>query len=197
MMLQKNLRPAVTNLITPLCKTLIKIGVTADLVTIFGSLGSCLSAIYFFPRGEFFVGTLVVTLFVLSDLLDGTIARLSNTGGTRWGALMDSTLDRLTDSVIVISLVMYFRTRENVTSILLVIVLVTGFLISYIRARAEALGMDCSAGFAERTERLIILLVGTGLYGLGVNFAMSAALWLLAGVSFLTITQRMLVVRRH
>ena len=196
-MLQKSLRPAVTNLITPLCKALIKIGVTADLVTLLGSLGSCLSAIYFFARGEFFIGTLIVTLFVLSDLLDGTIARLSNAGGTRWGALMDSTLDRLTDSIIVISLVMYFRTRDEVVSILLLIVLVTGFLISYIRARAEALGLDCSVGFAERTERLIILLVGTGLYGLGLSFALSVALWTLVGASLLTIAQRMLAVRKR
>ena len=196
-MLQKSLRPAVTNLITPLCKVLIKVGVTADLITLLGSLGSCLSAIYFFPRGEFFIGTLIVTLFVLSDLLDGTIARLSNAGGTRWGALMDSTLDRLTDSIIVISLVMYFRTRDEVVSILLLIVLVTGFLISYIRARAEALGLDCSVGFAERTERLIILLVGTGLYGLGLSFALSVALWTLVGASLLTIAQRMLAVRKR
>ena len=196
-MLQKSLRPAVTNLITPLCKVLIKVGVTADLITLLGSLGSCVSAIYFFARGEFFIGTLIVTLFVLSDLLDGTIARLSNAGGTRWGALMDSTLDRLTDSIIVISLVMYFRTRDEVVSILLLIVLVTGFLISYIRARAEALGLDCSVGFAERTERLIILLVGTGLYGLGLSFALSVALWTLVGASLLTIAQRMLAVRKR
>ena len=196
-MLQKSLRPAVTNLITPLCKVLIKVGVTADLITLLGSLGSCVSAIYFFARGEFFIGTLIVTLFVLSDLLDGTIARLSNAGGTRWGALMDSTLDRLTDSIIVISLVMYFRTRDEVVSILLLLVLVTGFLISYIRARAEALGLDCSVGFAERTERLIILLVGTGLYGLGLSFALSVALWTLVGASLLTIAQRMLAVRKR
>ena len=183
--------------ISPLCKVLIKVGVTADLITLLGSLGSCVSAIYFFARGEFFIGTLIVTLFVLSDLLDGTIARLSNAGGTRWGALMDSTLDRLTDSIIVISLVMYFRTRDEVVSILLLIVLVTGFLISYIRARAEALGLDCSVGFAERTERLIILLVGTGLYGLGLSFALSVALWTLVGASLLTIAQRMLAVRKR
>ena len=134
---------------------------------------------------------------VLSDLLDGTIARLSNAGGTRWGALIDSTLDRLTDSIIVISLVMYFRTRDEVVSIMLLIVLVTGFLISYIRARAEAVGMDCSVGFAERTERLIILLVGTGLYGLGLSFALSVALWTLVGASLLTIAQRMLAVRKR
>ena len=143
----------------------------SDAITLIGSLGSCLSAVFFFPRGQFFLGTVVVTFFVLSDLLDGTIARLSNIGSTRWGALIDSTLDRLTDSVIVISLLMYFRTRDELLSVLLLVVLVTGFLISYIRARAEGLGVECSIGFAERTERLIILFVGTALYGLEIGRA--------------------------
>ena len=196
-MLQKNLRPAVTNLITPLCKALIKFGITADAITVIGSLGSCLSAIFFFPRGQFFLGTVVVTIFVLSDLLDGTIARLSNSGSTRWGALIDSTLDRLTDSVIVISLLMYFRTRDELLSVLLLVVLVTGFLISYIRARAEGLGVECSIGFAERTERLIILFVGTALYGLGLTIALNIALWVLVGASLLTVAQRLHAVRRY
>ena len=197
MMLQKNLRPSVTNLITPLCKALIKFGITADAITVIGSLGSCLSAIFFFPRGQFFIGTVVVTIFVLSDLLDGTIARLSNSGSTRWGALIDSTLDRLTDSVIVISLLMYFRTRDELLSVLLLVVLVTGFLISYIRARAEGLGVECSVGFAERTERLIILFVGTALYGLGLTIALNIALWVLVGASLLTVAQRLHAVRRY
>ena len=196
-MLQKNLRPSVTNLITPLCKALIKFGITADAITVIGSLGSCLSAIFFFPRGQFFLGTVVVTIFVLSDLLDGTIARLSNSGSTRWGALIDSTLDRLTDSVIVISLLMYFRTRDELLSVLLLVVLVTGFLISYIRARAEGLGVECSIGFAERTERLIILFVGTALYGLGLTIALNIALWVLVGASLLTVAQRLHAVRRY
>ena len=196
-MLQKNLRPAVTNLITPLCKVLIKFGVTADAITLIGSLGSCLSAIFFFPRGQFFIGTVVVTIFVLSDLLDGTIARLSNIGSTRWGALIDSTLDRLTDSVIVISLLMYFMTRDELLSVLLLVVLVTGFLISYIRARAEGLGVECSIGFAERTERLIILFIGTALYGLGLTVALNIALWVLVGASLLTVAQRLHAVRRY
>lgn len=196
-MLQKNLRPAVTNFITPLCKSLIKFGITADAITLIGSLGSCLSAIFFFPRGQFFIGTVVVTIFVLSDLLDGTIARLSNIGSTRWGALIDSTLDRLTDSVIVISLLMYFMTRDELLSVLLLVVLVTGFLISYIRARAEGLGVECSIGFAERTERLIILFIGTALYGLGLTVALNIALWVLVGASLLTVAQRLHAVRRY
>lgn len=195
-MLQKTLRPAVTNFITPFCKALIKVGVTADAITLLGSAGSCLSAVFFFSNGRFFIGTLIVTLFVLSDLLDGTIARLLNSGGTKWGALIDSTLDRVTDSIIIISLLIYFRNRDEIISALLLITLVSGFLISYIRARAEGLGMDCSIGIAERTERLIILLVGTGLYGLGITFALATALWLLAALSLVTIAQRLIAVRK-
>jgi CDP-diacylglycerol--glycerol-3-phosphate 3-phosphatidyltransferase len=196
-MIQNRLRAPVTALITPICRTLLKLGVTPNGVTIAGAAGSVLSSLYFFSRGEFFIGTLVVSLFVLSDLFDGTMARLSKQGTTRWGALIDSTLDRITDAAICAGIMIYsYGNDETVIALLALFALVTGGLIPYIRAKAESLGIDCSVGFAERAERLIILLVGTGLYGLDLDVALPIALVVVGIAGLVTIAQRLIVVAR-
>jgi CDP-diacylglycerol---glycerol-3-phosphate 3-phosphatidyltransferase len=196
-MIQNRLRAPVTALITPICRTLLKLGVTPNGVTIAGAAGSVLSSLYFFSRGEFFIGTLVVSLFVLSDLFDGTMARLSKQGTTRWGALIDSTLDRITDAAICAGIMIYsYGNDEMVIALLALFALVTGGLIPYIRAKAESLGIDCSVGFAERAERLIILLVGTGLYGLELDVALPIALVVVGIAGLVTIAQRLIVVAR-
>ena len=196
-MIQNRLRAPVTALITPICRTLLKLGVTPNGVTIAGAAGSVLSSLYFFSRGEFFIGTLVVSLFVLSDLFDGTMARLSKQGTTRWGALIDSTLDRITDAAICAGIMIYsYGNDEMVIALLALFALVTGGLIPYIRAKAESLGIDCSVGFAERAERLIILLVGTGLYGLEIDVALPIALVVVGIAGLVTIAQRLIVVAR-
>jgi CDP-diacylglycerol--glycerol-3-phosphate 3-phosphatidyltransferase len=140
----------------------------------------------------------VVALFALSDLFDGTMARLSKQGSTRWGALIDSTLDRITDAAMCIGVLLYFfdSPTSSLTVMLTLYVLVTGALIPYIRARAESLGIECSVGIAERAERLIILLVATGLYGLGVELALNVALVVLSIIGTITISQRLIVVAR-
>ena len=196
-MIQNRLRAPVTALITPICRTLLKLGVTPNGVTIAGAAGSVLSSLYFFSLGEFFIGTLVVSLFVLSDLFDGTMARLSKQGTTRWGALIDSTLDRITDAAICAGIMIYsYGNDEMVIALLALFALVTGGLIPYIRAKAESLGIDCSVGFAERAERLIILLVGTGLYGLELDVALPIALVVVGIAGLVTIAQRLIVVAR-
>ena len=196
-MIQNRLRAPVTALITPICRILLRLGVTPNGVTIAGAAGSVLSSLYFFSRGEFFIGTLVVSLFVLSDLFDGTMARLSKQGTTRWGALIDSTLDRITDAAICAGIMIYsYGNDEMVIALLALFALVTGGLIPYIRAKAESLGIDCSVGFAERAERLIILLVGTGLYGLDLDVALPIALVVVGIAGLVTIAQRLIVVAR-
>jgi CDP-diacylglycerol--glycerol-3-phosphate 3-phosphatidyltransferase len=196
-MIQNRLRAPVTALITPICRTLLRWGVTPNGVTVLGAAGSVVSALYFFPRGDFFVGTLVVSVFVLSDLFDGTMARISEKGTTRWGALIDSTLDRITDAAICAGIMVYaYGEGESYIALLALFALVSGALIPYIRAKAESLGIDCSVGFAERAERLIILLVGTGFYGLGLQIAMPLSLMIVGIAGVITIAQRLLVVAR-
>ena len=193
-MLQESLRAPVTKLITPICRGLIRIGVSANMVTAAGALLTMAAAILTFPKGQFFFGTLLIVSFVLFDLLDGTIARLSAKGSNAWGALLDSTLDRLTDAVILGSVLWYLISEDDALVPLVLATIVLGFLISYIKARSESLGIECNGGFAERTERLIIVLTTTGFAGLGVPYIMGIGFWVLAIASLLTVLQRLRIV---
>ena len=196
-MIQNRFKAPVTALITPSCRFLLRIGITANWLTFIGAIGSSISALYFFSKGDFFLGTLLVSLFALSDLFDGTMARLSEQGTTKWGALIDSTLDRATDAAIYAGVISYAISSDNTNlALLALLALITGALIPYIRAKAESLGIECSVGIAERAERLIIILTATGLYGLGVNIALVGGLLLINIVGLITIVQRLLVVAR-
>ena len=192
-MLQRSIKAPVTRVITPLCRGLLKAGITPNVMSALGGLGSAASAILLFGTGHFFAGTIVTTLFVLFDLLDGTMARISNSS-SRWGALLDSTLDRISDAAILGS-VTYWLSKSNDRLVPVVLaVLILGSLISYIKARAEGLDIECNGGIAERTERLIIILVATGLHGLGLNFVLAIGFWALFALSFITVVQRLVIV---
>lgn len=193
-MLRVPLKSGVTRLITPLARAMVRLGITANGITVIGALGSWSASIYFFTRGDFFIGTLVIAFFLLSDLFDGTIARLTGSNGTRFGALLDSTLDRVSDAVIFIALILWSIERENSWVLPLLLSLLLGYLISYIKARAESLAIACEVGVAERAERLIVLLTSTGLYGLGVESAMIIGLWFLVLINLITVGQRFAVV---
>ena len=196
-MIQNRFKAPVTALITPSCRFLLRIGITANWLTFIGAIGSSISALYFFSKGDFFLGTLLVSLFALSDLFDGTMARLSEQGTTKWGALIDSTLDRVTDAAIYAGVISYAISSDNTNlALLALLALITGALIPYIRAKAESLGIACSVGIAERAERLIIILTATGLYGLGVSIALVGGLLLINILGLITIVQRLLVVSR-
>jgi len=196
-MIQNRFKAPVTALITPSCRFLLRIGITANWLTFIGAIGSSISALYFFSRGDFFLGTILVSLFALSDLFDGTMARLSELGTTKWGALIDSTLDRVTDAAIYAGVISYAISSDNTNlALLALLALIAGALIPYIRAKAESLGIACSVGIAERAERLIIILTATGLYGLGVNIALVGGLLLINILGLITIVQRLLVVSR-
>ena len=193
-MLQESLRAPVTRFITPICRGLIKLGVSANMVTAIGALFTILAAIFTFPRGQFFLGTMLIIVFVLFDLLDGTIARLSAKGSNAWGALLDSTLDRLTDAVILGAILWFCIDTEDPLVPLVLLSIVFGFLISYIKARSESLGIECNGGLAERSERIIIVLTTTGFAGLGVPYVMAVGFWILAIVSLVTVVQRLNIV---
>jgi CDP-diacylglycerol--glycerol-3-phosphate 3-phosphatidyltransferase len=193
-MLQESLRAPVTRLITPICRGLIKLGVSANMVTAVGALFTILAAVLTFPQGRFFLGTMLIIVFVLFDLLDGTIARLSEKGSNAWGALLDSTLDRLTDAVILGSILWFMIGEDDPLVPLVLSTIVLGFLISYIKARAESLGIECNGGFAERSERIIIVLTTVGFAGLGIDYVMAIGFWVLAIASFVTVLQRLRIV---
>lgn len=184
---------------TRVAKALLRAGLTADMVTIIGAAGAVLAALTLFPMGQLFAGTLVVWFFVHFDMYDGAVARLSG-GGSRFGAVLDATCDRISDGAVFCGLGWWavFGLGSAPLTVATLICLVTSQVISYIKARAEASGLRGDGGFIERPERLIIVLVGAGLSDLpvfGLPWALHAAMWLLAVASLVTCAQRLHTVR--
>jgi CDP-diacylglycerol---glycerol-3-phosphate 3-phosphatidyltransferase len=196
LMISDVLKPAVTRIISPVARFFLRIGLTPNSVTAIGALCVVCSSIYFFPRGEFFIGTLVISFFMLSDLFDGAMARISSQGASKWGGFLDSTVDRISDSSILFAVSIYLIDQNDQLSIIYLVSIITGMLIPYIRAKAESMSIECSGGIAERTERAIIVLVGTGFHGLGVNYSLAVSAWLLAILGLITTCQRLLIVKR-
>lgn len=177
---------------TPFAKIFIKLGFSPDLVTLFGTLGVVVSSIIFFSKGEFLVGSILFAMFVGLDAVDGTVARLLNRN-SKWGAFFDSVLDRIADGVVLGSLAFYFANAEEEETyfILSLVALLASEIVSYTKARAEGLGLNCDTGLAERPERVIIIIAGTFLTGLGINPALEISIWVLTIVSIITVIQRM------
>jgi CDP-diacylglycerol--glycerol-3-phosphate 3-phosphatidyltransferase len=199
-MLNQFARSSITRLFTPIARGLLRLGISPDAVTIVGTLGVCAGALAFYPRGEFLVGTLVITAFVFSDNVDGIMARLSGQQSS-WGAFLDSVLDRVGDAAIFIGLALWFAGQGDslrVTALCLGC-LALGAVVSYAKARAEGLGYTADVGIAERADRLVAVLVTTGLVGLfGLPVVvLEVVLWLLAAGSLWTVVQRVRTVRRQ
>lgn len=188
-----------TNIFKPIAHLLIKLGVSPDTVTLVGTIGVVGGALAFFPRGELLVGVIVITLFVFSDLLDGYMARTLGTS-SKWGAFLDSTLDRLGDAAIFAGLAIWFF-RGGDDELLAYVALwglVMGSVTSYTRAKAESLGMTAKGGIAERSDRLVSVLVMTGLSDiLDLKILLTITLWAIAAASTVTVIQRMLMVRKQ
>ena len=196
-MLQSSWREPVGKIIDPIARLLIKMRISANVISITGGMGASISALYFFPKGKFLVGVVAVTIFALFDLFDGTVARLSAAGTSRWGAALDSTLDRISDSAILIGGLIYVQKNDESLSKYFLIALVSGFLVSYIKARAESLAIKCDGGIAERTERLIIILAAYGLFDLGIVSAIEFGIYLLSILSVITVAQRLAIVYKE
>jgi CDP-diacylglycerol--glycerol-3-phosphate 3-phosphatidyltransferase len=193
------LRPVVGRVADPLVNRLHAWGVTPDAVTSVGTVGVVAAALTFFPRGSFLVGTLVITVFVLTDTVDGALARKRGTTSL-FGAWLDSTCDRVADGAIFGALALWYAGKgaDDVLLAVTLYVLVASIVVSYAKARAEGLGMSCDVGIAERPERLILVLLATGLVGLGVpDLLLAVALWVLAVLSTVTVGQRLREVHRQ
>lgn len=194
-MISRFIKPAATRAIAPTAKAMLRIGFTPNGVTIVGAIGVVASSFIFYPLGNFFLGTMLITVFVLSDLFDGTMARISEQGSSQWGGFLDSTIDRITDSSVLIGLILLLNKQSDLLVPVVLVALVTGILVPYIRAKAESLGIACSGGLAERTERLTFALLAIGLHGLHVPFALAIGMWILAILGVVTVMQRIMIVR--
>ena len=188
-----------TRLISPFARLFLRLGISPDAVTVVGTVGVAFGALFFFPRGQLLVGVLVITAFVFSDLVDGHMARLSGKSSA-WGAFLDSTLDRLGDAAIFGGLVLFYMGpgESDLWAGLALYCLVMGATTSYARARAESLGMEAKGGIAERADRLVAILVMTGLSEIfGQAWFVPFTLGVLALASTVTVVQRILAVRRQ
>lgn len=193
-MLNIHARAAVSRALVPLGTSLANAGITPDAITLFGTVGAVLGSVVFLAHGWWFTGTMVITFFVLLDIVDGAVARAGGRGSV-FGAVLDSSCDRIADAAVFAAVAWYYAEHGRRWMVLAALLcLVLGSLTSYIRARAEAAGLTATVGIAERAERLIIVLVGTGLTGLGVPFVLAFALWLLVAASTITVFQRFATV---
>jgi CDP-diacylglycerol--glycerol-3-phosphate 3-phosphatidyltransferase len=188
------IRPALGRVLTPVGRAVARTGVSPNAITVIGTVGVAAGALVLFPRGEFFWGTMVITAFVLFDMLDGAVARVTGKI-SKFGAFLDSTMDRVADAAIFAGLMigLYRGGQEPLAGVAL-FCLVSGVVVSYAKARAEGLGYTCNVGIAERAERLIVALVAAGLDGLGVPYVLAVALWALAALSTITVGQRFATV---
>ena len=190
-------RPRVGRAVAPIVTRLARAGVTPDAITLAGTVGAVAGAVLLIGTGHLFWGAFTVTVFVLLDMLDGALARARG-GGSVFGAVLDSVGDRAADAAIFGALVWWFAgPGDNRLLVLLsLLCLVLGVLTSYVKARAEGVGLRCDVGVVERPERLVLVLVGTGFSGLGIPYALHVGLWVLLVGSAVTVGQRFAEVRR-
>ncbi|WP_062073598.1 phosphatidylinositol phosphate synthase [Demequina sediminicola] len=192
------LRPFAGKVWAAPARGLLRLGVHPNAVTIVGTIGVVFGACFFFPKGGIwlFWGVLFIAFFVMTDMLDGTMARLSGKS-SRLGAFLDSTLDRVADAAVFGALVWTFRVDEPATSLAALLCLALGSFVPYARARAEGLGIDASVGIAERSDRLLLALLATAAVGLGAPvWVLTATLYVLAVASAFTVGQRTMAVVR-
>ena len=197
------LRPAITRIADVPAERLLKAGVSPDAVTLAGTVGVVAGALALLARGHFFAGAIVITLFVLTDMLDGAMARKRQAQGHRlsvFGGWLDSTSDRVADGAVFGALVWWFSGAgdNRLLAGVALFSLVAGSVVSYAKARAEGLGLTANVGLMERAERLVLTLVAVGLVGIGApDIILTVALWVLAAATAVTVVQRGLEVRRQ
>ncbi|WIM69874.1 phosphatidylinositol phosphate synthase [Corynebacterium suedekumii] len=190
-------RPAAV-IVEPLARALLKTGVSPNTVTVAGAAVTIAITVVLIPTGHLVWAAVLSGLFAAFDMIDGTMARLRG-GGTRFGATLDATCDRITDGALFAAITWWLIYSYDAHPSLVVaafIVLVSSQVISYVKARGEASGFRMVGGLIERPERLIIGLVGVGLQGFGVPYAIDVAIWVLAAGSVITVIQRLMLANR-
>jgi len=183
--------------IDPVANWLVRHGVHPNTITVIGTLctiaGGTIYAMGHISIGGWFLG--MTSLF---DVLDGTVARRSNRSST-FGAFLDSTLDRVADGALLGGLAVFYALNPNHHNVPMVVVCLAGligaYLTSYIRARAEALGVDAKVGMVQRPERIVLLSAPQAFFGLAFNgWVLGAIIVFLTVTAWITVVQRMVAV---
>jgi len=187
------LRPFFARLFNPIVQGLARTPVTPNMITVAGTVGVSAAALSMFPIGELFPGAFTATVFVLTDMLDGQLARIKGSSG-KFGAFLDSTMDRIADAAIFGGITIWFMRTNHLLAVVSLFCLAGGMCVSYVKARAEGLGLNGDVGVIERPERMIIGLTSIGLSGLGIPYVLPVGMWVLAAGTALTLGQRMRAV---
>lgn len=198
-MLSRSGRPLAAVLFGPIARACVKAHISADAITITGTVLGVAVALTTFPLGYLWQGAIAMAVLVIFDNLDGQIARLTKTASS-WGAFLDSTLDRVSDAAIFAGILAWGYLHHPAGEGWLLAgalgALIMGSVVPYARARAEGLGMNASVGLAERADRLVVILAALFLQGLGLwDYFLHVGVWLLFITAAITVVQRMLFVR--
>ena len=196
-MLNAKIRNGWDKVMRPTGRALNRWGVGANAITIFGVLVSGVTA-YLIVEGRLVAAGLVAIVAALADTVDGAVAKAAGVA-SKWGALLDSTADRLSDALFFIPVAWLYgvspgaaQADDRWVAALALVTLVVSYLVSYIKARAEGLGYDCNVGIVERAERLILMIIALVFYDI-----MPIVLVILAVLSLVTVVQRLVHVRRQ
>jgi CDP-diacylglycerol--glycerol-3-phosphate 3-phosphatidyltransferase len=188
-MISERVRKLTNGIVTPIARAIARTGISPNALTIAGFLMH-LGIAYVLAKGWFFWGGLCILFASAFDGLDGAVARVSNRT-SRFGAFLDSNLDRFSEALMYFGLLLYYMNHGTTVNTVLVYATIIGSLmVSYARARAEGIGVECKEGLLSRFERLAILVIALIL---GV---VPLALWVLAILTNLTAFQRMYYVYR-
>jgi CDP-diacylglycerol--glycerol-3-phosphate 3-phosphatidyltransferase len=183
-------KDAVRSILDPIVNIALAMHVTANMVTVLGLVIVVVAALLI-GSGSLVAGALILMGGSLLDAVDGALARATG-GGTPFGGFLDSTLDRAGEAIVYLAVAVYYLQGSAPTwPVLAAFVALAGsFMVSYSRARAEGIGVSAAVGIAPRTERLVLIIAGLGLAGLGIGPALIAALWIIAALTVATTAQR-------
>jgi CDP-diacylglycerol---glycerol-3-phosphate 3-phosphatidyltransferase len=185
------LKEAGRAVLRPIVGMALALRITANTVTVIGLVITAAAAVVI-TQGWLVAGALILLAGSLLDAVDGALARATG-GGTSFGSFLDSTLDRASEAILFLGIAGYYLATSDAptTPVMLAMMALTGsFLVSYSRARAEGIGLSASVGLAPRTERLVLIIAGIGLAGLGLGQALIGALVLIAALTAATVIQR-------
>jgi len=197
-LLSNRLKEAGRAFLAPLVRLAQRLGITANRVTVAGFCVVVVAAVLV-AAGQLLIGALVLVAGSLLDAVDGALARATG-GSTPFGGFLDSTLDRAAEAILYVGIVAYLlgASADPLWPVLLALAALSGsFLVSYTRAKAEAIGLTASVGLAPRTERLVLIVAGIGLAGMGVEIGLLGALGIIAALSAATTIQRIWHVRQQ
>ena len=185
------LRPTLGRLLSePIAKILAKLGISPNMLTLTGFLLNAATA-YVLATGHLIAGGFLVLFSSWFDMLDGALARITN-NPTRFGAFLDSTMDRFCEAALFLGLLIYYADRDEPTMVALVYVTIVGSLmVSYTRARAEAVGFKGEIGILARPERIVLLTAGLLLSAISSG-ALVVIIWILAVGTNFTAVRRIL-----